>query len=57
MVCYYIIGLPLALSLAFTHEMGVYGLWLGFSVACIVLDIGLAVIIECCDWEKVAKDM
>ena len=57
LVCYYIIGLPLALTLAFKHEMGVKGLWFGFSVACIILDIGLECIIECCDWEQVAKDM
>ena len=57
LVCYYIIGLPLALTLAFKHELGVKGLWLGFSVACIILDIGLEAIIECCDWQKVALDM
>ena len=57
MICYYFIGLPLALSLAFKREMGVRGLWLGFSVACIVLDIGLEMIIECADWQKISVDM
>ena len=47
----------MALCLAFKREMGVKGLWLGFSVACIVLDVGLTLIIECADWAKVAKDM
>jgi len=57
LVCYYIIGLPLALYLAFSKDMGVYGLWLGFSIACIFLDIGFIVIIECANWSKIAADM
>ena len=31
--CYYIIGMPLALVLGFTLEMGVRGFWLGFTCA------------------------
>jgi len=50
LVCYWIIGLPLALTLAFKYRMGVKGLWLGFSIACIILDAGFAVIIECPTW-------
>jgi hypothetical protein len=47
LVCYWLIGLPLALTLAFKYHMGVKGLWFGFSIACIILDAGFAVIIEC----------
>ena len=57
LICYYVIGLPFALTLAFKYEMGVYGLWLGFGIACIVLDIGLEAIIECPDWHKIARQM
>lgn len=53
-MCYYLIGLPLALWLAFTKEKGVYGLWLGFSIACIILDCGFMCIIECPDWRKIS---
>ena len=55
LVCYYLIGLPLALWLAFGKEMGVKGLWLGFSIACIILDAGFVVIIECPNWSKIAE--
>lgn len=51
--CYYIIGMPLALVLAFTAKMGIVGLWLGYSIACIILDIGFAFIIMCPNWTKI----
>lgn len=57
LVCYYFIGMPLALVLAFNYKMGIAGLWLGFSIACIILDTGFALIIGCPDWNKIAKDM
>lgn len=55
--CYYIIGLPLALVLAFTAKMGIVGLWLGYSIACIILDIGFAFIIMCPNWTKIGNQM
>lgn len=55
--CYYIIGMPLALVLAFTAGMGIVGLWLGFSIACIILDIGFAIIIMCPDWNRIGDEM
>ena len=57
LVCYYLIGLPWALTQAFKKDKGVYGLWFGFSIACIALDIGLFAICECPSWEKIAKEM
>ena len=54
LICYYLIGLPTALWLAFTKEKGVYGLWLGFSIACVILDTGFCLIIECPNWHKIA---
>ena len=32
-------------------------MWLGFSIACIILDIGFVFIIECPDWKKIAEQM
>lgn len=55
--CYYIIGMPLALVLAFTAKMGIVGLWLGYSIACIILDIGFAFIITCPDWTRIGEQM
>ena len=49
--------MPWALTQAFKKEKGVYGLWFGFSIACIALDIGLFAICECPSWEKIAKEM
>lgn len=57
LICYYPIGLVSALCLAFRRDMGVYGLWLGFSIACVILDLGFVVIIEYPDWYKISKDM
>ena len=55
--CYYIIGMPLALVLAFTAEMGIVGLWLGYSIACVILDFGFALIIICPDWSRIGDKM
>ena len=57
LICYWPIGLLTALMFAFKRDLGVYGLWLGFSIACIILDIGFACIIECPDWYRISKEM
>ena len=53
--CYYVLGMPLALCLAFKAEMGIAGLWLGFSIACIILDIGFCAIISCPNWQTISN--
>lgn len=55
--CYYILGMPLALILAFNFKMDIAGLWLGFSIACIILDIGFCFIIVCPNWTDIANKM
>jgi len=57
LVCYYLVGLPLALWFAFSKSKGVCGLWLGFAIACVVLDMGYLCIIECPDWRKISERM
>lgn len=49
--------MPLALVLAFKAKMGIQGLWLGFSIACVILDIGFAVIILYPSWSKISAKM
>jgi len=49
--------MPLALWLAFSKELGVKGLWLGYTICCIILDIGFAIIIMWPNWEKIAIKM
>ena len=57
MICYYVLGMPLALLLAFTAKMDIAGLWLGFAIACIILDVGFAMIISCPNWTNIANNM
>jgi multidrug resistance protein, MATE family len=57
LVCYYLIGLPLALHFAFDKKMGIRGLWLGYSIACVILDLGFAVIIIYPNWHKIAEKL
>jgi len=47
--------MPMALYFAFTSEMGVAGLWLGFTIASLALDIGFYIIIYWCDWEQLSE--
>ena len=47
--------MPLALSLAFKRNKGVYGLWEGFAIATIILDLGYLFIIECPNWSKISE--
>ena len=54
--CYYIIGMPLALVLGFTLEMGVRGFWLGFACALLMQDIIVTLIIVCSDWDSAAPE-
>ena len=49
--------MPLSLILAFKYEMGVGGLWMGFSAASIALDIGFYIIITSTNWEEIAKSL
>jgi len=57
LICYWILGMPMALVGAFTLRLGVTGLWAGYAIACIILDIGFGFIIGCPDWSKIAKDL
>ena len=49
--------MPIALWLGFHKKLGVFGLWLGFSIACIVLDLGFLMIIECPSWSKISQEV
>ena len=47
--------MPLALCLAFRRNKGVYGLWLGFTTATMILNFGYFMIIACSDWSKISE--
>ena len=57
LVCYYVLGMPLALVFAFVCRWGIMGLWAGFTIACVILDIGLFMIIYCPDWQKISDNV
>lgn len=46
--------MPLALLLAFKLQMGLKGLWLGYSISTIILDLGFAIIIAYPSWNDIA---
>ena len=48
--CYYIFGLPLSYYFGFNLKMNLKGLWLGFFIATLILDIGYTCIIGCSKW-------
>jgi len=47
--------MPIALHFAFKKALYIKGLWIGFSIACVILDIGFAVIISYPSWEKISN--
>ncbi|XP_030523633.2 protein DETOXIFICATION 16-like [Rhodamnia argentea] len=52
---YYLLGVPVAIFLAFVYHIGGKGLWTGIIVALIVQALLLAVLTACTNWEKEAK--
>lgn len=53
--CYYIIALPLALTLAFKKEFGLEGLWLGLGVGIFILAISETIAVKQVNWEAVLQ--
>ena len=55
LICYYGLGLPLALFFGFTLGMGISGFWLGFLIAVALLDIIIGYIVYTSSWEPIAQ--
>ena len=55
-LCYYVVGMTLALVLGFKLDMGLLGFWIGFMIAMFLLDIVVTVIIITADWEIGTKN-
>jgi len=49
-ICYYIIGIPLGLILAFVYDFALYGLWIGVAVALLVGSPISVTIVLLTDW-------
>ncbi|KAM6579528.1 hypothetical protein CsatA_003302 [Cannabis sativa] len=52
LAAYYLMGIPVALLLAFVFHIGGKGLWIGIIVALIMQALSLAILTICTDWEK-----
>ncbi|PON56814.1 Multi antimicrobial extrusion protein [Parasponia andersonii] len=52
LAAYYLIGIPIAILLAFVYHFGGKGLWMGIIVALFMQALGLAILTICTDWEK-----
>lgn len=50
LLCYYAMGLPLALIFGFQMEMNIYGFWLGYVLAMVLLDIIVSYLVATADW-------
>lgn len=46
--------MPLALFLAFKIKLGLKGLWLGYTIATVILDLGFTLIIGFPSWQNIA---
>jgi MATE family multidrug resistance protein len=55
MGAYWVVGLPLAATLAFWAHLGGVGLWLGISGAAVVLAVSLSFVVYRIDWQKEAR--
>ena len=52
-----LLGVPLAYFCGIVKEMGVFGLWIGPTVACAYLTVMYNVLIACIDWNKVFTEI
>ncbi|XP_034044601.1 multidrug and toxin extrusion protein 1-like [Thalassophryne amazonica] len=56
LVGYYAIALPVGVSLLFTTDMGIFGLWIGFAVSVALQAIFLVLFLFKLNWEKAAEE-
>lgn len=50
LLCYYGLGLPLALIFGFELKMGLNGFWLGYLIAMGLLDLIVSYLVVSADW-------
>ncbi|RZC93432.1 hypothetical protein C5167_026043 [Papaver somniferum] len=53
--CYYIVGLPLAVTLGWVFHLGVRGMWCGMIGGTAIQTLTLIIIIIRCDWDMQAQ--
>ncbi|XP_061764645.1 multidrug and toxin extrusion protein 1-like [Nerophis ophidion] len=56
LVGYYIIGLPIGVSLMFAAGMGIIGFWTGLTVCVLMQSIFFIIFLYKLDWKKVAEE-
>ena len=55
LVAYYVLGLPIGISLALAADMRSLGMWIGLAVGPNVQAICLAILLVCLNWKKEAQ--
>ncbi|XP_036969968.1 multidrug and toxin extrusion protein 1-like [Acanthopagrus latus] len=56
LVGYYMIGFPIGVSLMFPANMGIVGLWTGFTICVLMQSIFFIVFVYKLDWKKAAEE-
>ncbi len=51
LVCYYVIGIPIAAGLSFKTELALRGIWIGIACAGLAVNIMFATLISKARWE------
>jgi len=54
LLCFYLIGTPVGVYLAFGLDMGLHGLWLGLALGCCSQAATMSIYNIRCDWEDLA---
>lgn len=55
-ICYYGIAGPLGIYLAYFKDFNIYGLWIGFAIADVVLVVMYFIQVEMLDWKKLVAE-
>lgn len=53
---YYILGVPLSLAFAFLWGYELLGLWMGIFFGLVIIDVGEAVYLYYCNWDKIVEE-
>jgi len=56
LVCYYVVGLPLGMSLAFKTGWGLMGIWVGMVVAMVLIGIVMVVVVTRVGWDEAIEE-
>lgn len=53
LVCYYVVGIPLAAVLAFLTQLGLTGTWVGIATCSVTVNISFTVLLFVSQWKPI----